>query len=98
MASHLLLAKVALENLFLIDESIEWCEKVFEMTNNKNRNAFIIYGCAMRIKAQLQKQHAVQLSFYEKALEAFKKLEIFSKRFVACLPYKILSQFQERHC
>ena len=70
---HLLLAKLAIENLFLIEEAIHWCNKVLEITNNKNVKAFILLGCSLCIKAKLQKQHALQINYYENALESFKK-------------------------
>lgn len=70
---HLLLAQIALENLLLIDESLEWCEIVNNITDNKNKKALIITGCALCLKAKLQYQYAIQIDYYEKALDVFKK-------------------------
>jgi hypothetical protein len=47
--------------------------KVLEMSANKNLKAHVLLGCGMCYKACLQKQHSQQISFYEKALDAFKK-------------------------
>lgn len=95
---HLLLARLALENLLLvkinifmnffqwglvfkrvffllskINEAIEWCQKVNQMTGNKNKQALILYGSALCFKAKLQKQHSSQISIYEQAMDSFKK-------------------------
>ncbi len=55
-----------------IDDAIDWCTKVLAITSNKNVKAYILMGCAMCIKAKLQKQYAVQKNLYDKAMEAFK--------------------------
>lgn len=60
-----------------VSESLDWCLKVHELTQYKNKKAHILYGCAMCIRAKLQKQHAVQISFYEQALDSFKKFQLF---------------------
>ncbi len=73
VACHLMLARIALEYTFHIQESLEWCHKVHELTGYKNKKAYIIFGSAMCFKAILQKQHSVQISFYEQALDSFKK-------------------------
>lgn len=70
---HLLLAQIALEQLLLVNEALEWCAKVNQLTNNKNKKAFIIQGSSLCLKAKLQKQHTSQIALYEQALESFKK-------------------------
>lgn len=77
---QLLLAQIALENLLLIDDCLEWCEKVHELTDHKNKKALIINGCAFCLKAKLQNQYAIEINFYEKALEIFKKYTIKNKK------------------
>ena len=64
LTCHLLLAQIALENLLLIDESLEWCIKVHDLTEYKNKKAHILYGSGLFIKAKLQNQHTIQNSFY----------------------------------
>lgn len=70
---HLLLARIAIEYLYLVNEAIDWCHKVHELTGYKNKKAYILFGCAMCFKAKLQKQHSIQISYYEQALDSFKK-------------------------
>jgi tetratricopeptide repeat protein 7 len=69
----ILLSKIAIENLFLVNEATEWGQKAVELTGHKNKKALIIYGSSMCIKAKLQKQQAVQKECYEKALDSFRK-------------------------
>ena len=52
----ILLSKIAIENLFLVNEATEWGQKAVELTGHKNKKALIIYGSSMCIKAKLQKQ------------------------------------------
>ena len=56
-----------------IDEAIDWCHKVNKLSGNKNKQALIILGCSMTIKAKQQKLHNTQIEYYEKALNYFKK-------------------------
>jgi hypothetical protein len=70
---HLLLARLALENLFMVNEAVEWCQKVNALTGNKNKQSLILHGCSLCIKAKLQRQHNTQISFYEQAMDSFKK-------------------------
>jgi hypothetical protein len=66
---------------------------VHELTGYKNKKAYIIFGSAMCFKAILQKQHSVQISFYEQALDSFKKYYItnysFQKEY-----YKLISNLR----
>lgn len=70
---HLMLAKLAVEHLFFIDEAIEWSMKVIEISSTKNTKAYILLGCSLCIKAKLQKKHADQKALYDRALDSFKK-------------------------
>ena len=51
--------------------------KVLEITSNKNLKSHVLLGSAYCLKACLQKQHSQQISFYEKALDTFKKFWFF---------------------
>ena len=87
----ILLAKIAIEHLFIVNEAVEWGQKAIELTNNKNKKALIIYGSSMCIKAKLQKQHATQMSCYEKALDSFKKANAID-------PSDFLPLYHIAHC
>ena len=89
--SQILLAKIALEHLFLINEATEWAQKAVELTSFKNKKALIIYGSSMCIKAKLQKQHATQIGCYEKALESFRKANALD-------PSDFLPLYHIAHC
>jgi hypothetical protein len=73
VACNLHLARIALDNLYLVDEAIERCQKINELTMNKNKKSFILYGCALSFKAKMQKQHSAQINYYDQAIESFKK-------------------------
>ena len=88
---HILLAKLSIEHLFLVNEALECSQKALELTAHKNKKALVIYGSAMCIKAKLQKQHVVQISCYEKALESFKKANALD-------PSDFLPLFHIAHC
>ena len=47
------------------------------MTSYKNVKAHILMGCALCIKAKLQKQYAVQKNLYDKAMESFKMYKLY---------------------
>lgn len=87
----ILLSKIAIENLFLVNEATEWGQKAVELTNYKNKKALIIYGSSMCIKAKQQKQHAIQLGCYEKALDAFRKAHALD-------PSDFLPLYHIAHC
>jgi tetratricopeptide (TPR) repeat protein len=70
---YLLLAKLAIENLFIVNEAIDWCHKALEITKNTSLKAFILLGCSFCIKAKQKNQYVAQIGFYEKALDSFKK-------------------------
>ena len=73
VACHLLLARIALEDLYLVNEAIDWCHRAHELTAYNNKKVYVLFGSAMCFKAKLQKQHSIQISFYEQALDSFKK-------------------------
>lgn len=69
----LLLAQLALQHLFLLDEAVKWSDLAIEISHKNSLKAFILKGCSLVTKAQLQKQHNLKFKLYEDALDLFKK-------------------------
>lgn len=88
---HLLLAKLAVENLFMINDAIDWCQKVNQLTGNKSKQAMILLGCSLSIKAKQQKLHNTQIEYYEQAMAYFKKANTLD-------PNDYLSYFHIARC
>jgi tetratricopeptide repeat protein 7 len=75
----LLLAQLALQHLFLIEEAIKWSDLAIELNHENNLKPFILKGCSILTRAHLQKQHNIKLKLYEEALELFRKAHLIDE-------------------